>query len=66
MQCLRLAVCSAREDCELKLRLVQGGHALFLLWWYRIVPHRSYVKGWKGRPEPLPQSGSRDGLARPI
>jgi peptide/nickel transport system substrate-binding protein len=22
-------------------------HALVLPWWYRIVPHRSYVKGWK-------------------
>jgi peptide/nickel transport system substrate-binding protein len=22
-------------------------HEIFLLWWYRIVPHRSYVKGWK-------------------
>ena len=20
------------------------------LWWYRIVPHRSYVKGWKISP----------------
>jgi peptide/nickel transport system substrate-binding protein len=25
-------------------------HAAFLLWWYRIVPHRSYVKGWKIGP----------------
>ncbi len=25
-------------------------HAIFLLWWYRIVPHRSYVKGWKISP----------------
>ena len=20
------------------------------LWWYRIIPHRSYVKGWKITP----------------
>jgi peptide/nickel transport system substrate-binding protein len=25
-------------------------HAVFLLWWYRMVPHRSYVKGWKISP----------------
>jgi peptide/nickel transport system substrate-binding protein len=25
-------------------------HAIFLLWWYRTVPHHSYVKGWKVSP----------------
>jgi peptide/nickel transport system substrate-binding protein len=25
-------------------------HSIYLLWWYRIVPHRSYVKGWKISP----------------
>ena len=25
-------------------------HALFLLWWHRIVPYRSYVKRWKISP----------------
>jgi peptide/nickel transport system substrate-binding protein len=25
-------------------------HAIFLLWWYRSVLHRSYVKGWKINP----------------
>jgi peptide/nickel transport system substrate-binding protein len=25
-------------------------HKLMLLWWYRIVPYRSYVKGWKISP----------------
>jgi peptide/nickel transport system substrate-binding protein len=25
-------------------------HEIFLLWWYRMVPHRSYVKGWKISP----------------
>jgi len=24
-----------------------GFGAIFLLWWYRTVPYRSYVKGWK-------------------
>ena len=25
-------------------------HEIFLLWWYRMVPYRSYVKGWKISP----------------
>jgi peptide/nickel transport system substrate-binding protein len=25
-------------------------HEIFLLWWYRIVPYRSYVKGWEISP----------------
>ena len=25
-------------------------HEIMTLWWYRIVPHRSYVKGWKISP----------------
>jgi peptide/nickel transport system substrate-binding protein len=25
-------------------------HEMFVLWWYRIVPYRSYVKGWKVSP----------------
>ncbi|HVB17358.1 MAG TPA: ABC transporter substrate-binding protein [Stellaceae bacterium] len=25
-------------------------HKLMILWWYRIVPYRSYVKGWKISP----------------
>jgi peptide/nickel transport system substrate-binding protein len=25
-------------------------HDIFLLWWYRMVPYRSYVKGWKISP----------------
>ena len=25
-------------------------HDIFLLWWYRTVPHHSYVKGWKVSP----------------
>jgi peptide/nickel transport system substrate-binding protein len=30
-----------------KYVLDEQAHAIFLLWWYRIVPHQSYVKGWK-------------------
>ena len=25
-------------------------HKIMVLWWYRIVPYRSYVKGWKISP----------------
>src|SRR5690606_46207 len=25
-------------------------HAIMTPWWYRIIPHRSYVKGWKISP----------------
>jgi peptide/nickel transport system substrate-binding protein len=25
-------------------------HQMITLWWYRIIPHRSYVKGWKISP----------------
>jgi peptide/nickel transport system substrate-binding protein len=25
-------------------------HDIFLLWWYRMVPYRAYVKGWKISP----------------
>jgi len=27
--------------------LDEQAHNLITLWWYRIIPHRSYVKGWK-------------------
>jgi peptide/nickel transport system substrate-binding protein len=30
--------------------LDKQAHEIFLLWWYRIVPYRSYVKGWKIGP----------------
>jgi peptide/nickel transport system substrate-binding protein len=33
-----------------KLVLDTEAHEIFLLWRYRIVPHRSYVKGWKVSP----------------
>ena len=33
-----------------KYVLDDQAHAVFLLWWHRIVPHRSYVKGWKIGP----------------
>jgi peptide/nickel transport system substrate-binding protein len=25
-------------------------HEIPMLWWYRIIPYRSYVKGWKISP----------------
>ena len=28
-------------------------HHITTLWWYRMVPHRSYVKGWKISPSHL-------------
>jgi peptide/nickel transport system substrate-binding protein len=30
--------------------LDEEAHNAITLWWYRIVPHRSYVKGWKITP----------------
>ncbi|HEX3863367.1 MAG TPA: ABC transporter substrate-binding protein [Stellaceae bacterium] len=30
--------------------LDEQAHGIFLLWWQRIVPYRSYVKGWKIGP----------------
>src|SRR5215472_15312309 len=28
----------------------EQAHQIWVLWWYRIVPYRSYVKGWKISP----------------
>jgi len=25
-------------------------HSMITLWWNRIIPHRTYVKGWKISP----------------
>ncbi|HEX3954396.1 MAG TPA: ABC transporter substrate-binding protein [Stellaceae bacterium] len=33
-----------------KYVLDDQAHGIFLLWWYRIVPYHSYVKGWKIGP----------------
>ena len=33
-----------------KYVLDDQAHTAYLLWWYRIVPYRSYVKGWKISP----------------
>ena len=49
-----------------KLVLDTEAHEIFLLWRYRIVPYRSYVKGWKGEPEPLCQPGPGNNLARQV
>jgi peptide/nickel transport system substrate-binding protein len=33
-----------------KRTLDEQAHQFLTLWWYRIIPHRSYVKGWKISP----------------
>src|SRR5205823_5610554 len=36
---------------QLEKRILdEQAHAIYLLWWQRIVPYRSYVKGWKISP----------------
>jgi peptide/nickel transport system substrate-binding protein len=30
--------------------LDEQAHNLITLWWYRIIPHRSYMKGWNITP----------------
>ena len=35
---------------EYERRIINGGHAGLTLWWNKINPHRSYVKGWKIAP----------------
>ncbi len=33
-----------------KRTLDEQAHQFLTLWWHRIIPHRSYVKGWKISP----------------
>ena len=33
-----------------KRALDEQANSFITLWWYRIIPHRSYVKGWKVSP----------------
>ncbi|MGC1440536.1 MAG: hypothetical protein WA888_07985, partial [Burkholderiaceae bacterium] len=33
-----------------KRALDEQVNSMITLWWYRIIPHRSYVKGWKISP----------------
>ena len=35
---------------QYETRINQQAHQLMVTWWYRIVPMRSYVKGWKISP----------------
>jgi peptide/nickel transport system substrate-binding protein len=37
------------RDFETRV-LGDQAHELYLLWWYRSVPYRSYVEGWKISP----------------
>ena len=38
-------------------------HEFPMLWWYRIIPERSYVHGWKIGPSHYHQPGSVQYLA---
>ncbi len=33
-----------------KMVLDENAHYMIVLWWHRLIPHRSYVKGWKVSP----------------
>jgi peptide/nickel transport system substrate-binding protein len=33
-----------------KYVLDDAAHSMYLMWWHRIIPYRSYVKGWKISP----------------
>ncbi|MEQ9643087.1 MAG: ABC transporter substrate-binding protein [Alphaproteobacteria bacterium] len=36
---------------EMEMRVLgEEAHSMITLWWYRIIPHRSEVKGWKISP----------------
>ena len=41
-------------------------HQIWIVWWNRIIPYRSYVKGWKIGPKSLSQPRPRNGVARQI
>ena len=41
-----------------RVALDEQAHLGVTLWWYKINPHRSYVKGWKVASQPLPQPSS--------
>jgi len=45
---------STKQQADLleftKYVLDDQAHAIYLLWWQRVVPYRSYVKGWKIGP----------------
>ena len=48
---------------QFETRINQEAHQLPVTWWYRILPMRSYVKGWKIIAEPLPKSKPGEYLA---
>ena len=39
----------AQREFEKRV-VVTEAHEFPMLWWYRIIPYRSYVKGWKISP----------------
>jgi len=39
------------QPCEFEKHVIDADtHEFPMLWWYRIIPYRSYVKGWKISP----------------
>jgi len=50
------AQATANEEAAKHLRefekqiLDDNAHYMIVLWWHRLIPHRSYVKGWKVSP----------------
>jgi peptide/nickel transport system substrate-binding protein len=49
---------------DLEKRVIDTeAHEFPMLWWYRIVPYRSYVKGWRISPSHYLESGLVDRLA---
>ena len=49
-----------------KYVLDDQAHEIWLLWWYRIVPYRSYVKGWKIAPTHFINQDLATDLARQV
>ena len=43
-----------------KLTLDTHANAFITLWWYRIIAHRSYVKGWKISPSQIGRASWRE------
>ena len=43
-----------------------AAHEIVTPWWYRLIPHQSYMKGWKISPSHYINQNSRNGMARQI
>ena len=42
-----VSICAEFEQGKI---LDDNAHYMVVLWWHRLIPHRSYVKGWKVGP----------------